>query len=315
MSKFLSRALLGACACLALPVPAVAHVTLQQVQGTPNASYRGVVQVNHGCKGSPTVSVRVTIPEGIVGVRPMPKPGWTLAISKGPYARNYSTPHGAAVEGVKEIVWSGGSLPDDQFDEFVFVGRITDAFKPGESVAFPVVQTCESGSHDWTEVAAGGQSARDLKAPAPLVRIVAAAAGSRSLKAGDLTIEAPWLRATPGSAKVAGGYVRIANGGREPDRLVGASIPLAGRGEVHEMTVTDGIMKMRPIESGLPIPPGGSVELKPGGLHLMFLDLRTGLKPGEEVQGTLVFEKAGTVAVTFPVAAIGAQAPDADHQH
>lgn len=139
-------------------------------------------------------------------------------------------------------------------------------------------------------------------------------------KAGALVIEAPWARATPGGAKVAGGYVKITNTGSAADRLIGGTLPLAESVEVHEMTMTDGIMKMRHLEKGLEIPPGKSVELKPGGYHIMFMGLSRGLEAGKPVKGTLVFEKAGTVEVEYRVAPIGAQsgpnaAPESKHGH
>jgi copper(I)-binding protein len=125
------------------------------------------------------------------------------------------------------------------------------------------------------------------------------------IKAGALQIEAPWLRATPGGAKVAAGYLRISNTGTEPDRLAGASMPLAPRGEVHEMSMQNGVMHMGPLAQGLAIPPGKTVELKPGGFHLMFLDLKGSLKQGEKVDVTLTFEKAGSVTVAFLVQGLG----------
>jgi periplasmic copper chaperone A len=133
-------------------------------------------------------------------------------------------------------------------------------------------------------------------------------------KAGDLTIETPWTRATPGGAKVAGGYLRITNGGKEPDRLTGGSLTGSGRAEVHEMKTEAGIMRMRPIDGGLVIAPGQTVELAPGGYHMMFMDLTVGLKQGDKIKGTLTFEKAGTVAVEFAVRAIGASG-GAKHGH
>ena len=125
------------------------------------------------------------------------------------------------------------------------------------------------------------------------------------IKIGTLQIEAPWLRATPGGAKVAAGYLRISNTGSEPDRLIGASTPLASRGEVHEMAMQEGVMHMRPLAQGLTIEPGKNVELRPGGFHLMFHDLKGGFKEGETVDVTLTFEKAGSVMVTFPVGGLG----------
>lgn len=318
MTISILRGALGAAALLALSQAALAHAVLERREAQANAFYRGIVQITHGCGASPTVSVRVTIPEGAIGARPMAKPGWTISTARGPYARTYPFLHGEIADGVKQITWTGSSLPADQFDEFVFSVRMSDSFAPGQVVHFPIEQVCEAGRHDWVEIPAAGQDAHALASPAPSVRIVGAAttasaepAGPPVVKAGSLTIEQPWTRATPGGAKVAGGYLRVTNAGPSPDRLLAASIPLAGRGEIHEMSNEGGVMKMRPVEGGLEIKPGQSVELKPGGYHVMFLDLTAGLREGEAVRGTLTFEKAGTVEVTFAVSGIGARAPAA----
>lgn len=128
------------------------------------------------------------------------------------------------------------------------------------------------------------------------------------VKAGALQMEAPWLRATPGGAKVGAGYLRITNTGSETDRLTGASMPLSARGEVHEMTMQNGVMHMGPLAQGLAIAPGRTVQLKPGGFHLMFFDLKGALKQGEKVDVTLTFEKAGSVTIPFPVEGLGGAA-------
>jgi periplasmic copper chaperone A len=128
-----------------------------------------------------------------------------------------------------------------------------------------------------------------------------------AIKVGALTIEAPWTRATPQGARVAGGYMRISNTGSQPDRLTGGSFPLAGRFEVHEMAMNNGVMTMRELAKGLEIAPGQTVELRPGGFHLMFMDLREPVREGRTIKGTLVFEKAGTVDVEYHVAPIGAR--------
>ncbi len=315
----------GLAAALSLvAVPAFAHAVLGVKQASPNQTYRGVVQIGHGCDGKPTTGVTVTIPEGVIAAKPMPKPGWQLSTTKGAYDRAYPSYHGTVSEGVKTITWTGGSLPDDQYDEFVFQARLTDAVAPGGTVYFPVRQDCDGAVADWSQVPAAGQSARDLSSPAPGVRIVAAAAtaapaapAATSIKAGDLTIEQPWIRATPGGAKVAGGYLQVTNTGKEPDRLLAASIPLAARGEIHQMTMDKGVAKMAPVESGLVIKPGETVVLKPGGYHLMFMDLTGPVKAGDTLDGTLTFARAGTVPVRFAVGAIGAAAPEAagGHQH
>lgn len=126
--------------------------------------------------------------------------------------------------------------------------------------------------------------------------------------AADLTVTAPWLRATPRNASVAGGYATITNNGTAPDRLLGASLPIAPEGQVHAMSMTNGVMHMGRLDQGLAIAPGATVRLTPGGDHLMFLNPKAPLKEGDTVKGSLRFEKAGTIAVTFAVAGIGAKA-------
>lgn len=141
------------------------------------------------------------------------------------------------------------------------------------------------------------------------------AAQADPIKAGDLTIDTPWLRATPNGAKVAGGYVTIRNTGSVPDTLTGAAVPFARSGEIHSMSMEGGVMKMAPVSGGLTVRPGETVELKPGGYHLMFEGLSGAPKAGDSVSGTLTFQRAGTVPVTFSVAPIGASAPGGGHQH
>lgn len=141
----------------------------------------------------------------------------------------------------------------------------------------------------------------------------AGAAVAQTYSVGALKIEQPWVRATPGGAKVGGGYLTITNTGTEPDRLMGGALTQAGRFEVHEMRTEGGVMQMREVRGGLEIGPGQTVELKPGGYHLMFMELREPFKQGERLKGQLRFEKAGTVEVEFKVEAIGANAPMHGH--
>lgn len=296
---------------------ASAHVVLERSEAPANSNYRAVLRVAHGCKGSPTTALKVTLPEGAIGARPMAKAGWTVATKRAPYAKPYPGPHGTLTEGAREIVWSSGNLPDDQFDEFVFNVRLSDDFKPGETVYFPVEQNCESGAHRWVEIPKDGENAHDLAEPAPGLRIVQAQAGRTAptnQTAGDVVIDTPWIRATPAGAKVAGGYVKLTNRGTSPDKLLGASIEDAERGEVHEMKTENGVMKMAPVD-GIAIAPGASVELKPGGYHLMFMGLKAPLKQGDTAKGTLVFEKAGTVNVQFAIGGLGARSPGGGHEH
>jgi hypothetical protein len=133
-----------------------------------------------------------------------------------------------------------------------------------------------------------------------------AMAGSATFKLGDLTVTSPWTRATPGGAKIAGGYLKITNNGTSADRFTGAKSDAADRVEIHEMSMSDGVMKMRPVPDGLEIKPGETVELKSGSYHLMFMDLKQPLKQGDTMKATLQFEKAGSLDVNFNVNALGA---------
>jgi copper(I)-binding protein len=152
-------------------------------------------------------------------------------------------------------------------------------------------------------------------APPALAQHGAPGGGSPIYKAGSLVITAPWTRATPKGAPVAGGYLSITNNGAEPDRLIGGSFAAAGGFEVHEMKMEGGVMRMRPVKRGLEIKPGETVELKPGELHLMFTGLKQQLKAGGTVTGTLEFAKAGKVEVSYPVRAMGASGGGGHKNH
>ena len=138
---------------------------------------------------------------------------------------------------------------------------------------------------------------------------LAAPARAEEVKAGDLVITQAWSRATPGGAKVAGGYLTIENKGSAPDRLIGGSADVADKVQVHEMATSNGVMTMRPLDKGLSIEPGKTVKLAPGGHHLMLLGLKSPLKQGDKVPVTLEFEKAGKVKLSLDVHGVGAQAP------
>lgn len=140
-----------------------------------------------------------------------------------------------------------------------------------------------------------------LFAAALVLASSAALALAHEYRLGELEIGHPWARATLPAAKVGGGYLTITNEGTSPDRLVGGSSPIAGRVEIHSMEIKEGVMTMRPMTDGLEIPPNGTIELAPGGYHLMLMDLQEPLKEGERVSLTLEFEHAGTVDVELAV--------------
>ena len=138
-------------------------------------------------------------------------------------------------------------------------------------------------------------------------------ASAHEFKQGDLTIGHPWSRATLPGAKVAAGYLTVKNAGSTPDRLISVTADIAGKGEIHEMTVKDGIMNMRPLADGLEIPAGGEVKLEPGSYHLMFMGLKEPAVEGVKFPGTLTFEKAGTVKIEFAVDKAGGEADHSAH--
>ena len=140
---------------------------------------------------------------------------------------------------------------------------------------------------------------------AAMLAVAASAASAHEYKAGSLEIKHPWSRATPKGATVAGGYMKIINTGTTPDRLVGGSSAAAPKFEIHEMSMDGGVMKMRMLPKGIEIKPGQTVELKPGGYHLMFVGVTAPLEQGKRVKGTLEFEKAGKIEVEYAVEAIG----------
>jgi copper(I)-binding protein len=136
---------------------------------------------------------------------------------------------------------------------------------------------------------------------------------AHEFKAGDLTIGHPWTRATPAGAKVAGGYLKLTNGGKTADKLIGGSAEGVEAVEIHEMAVVNDIMTMREVKSGLEIKPGETVELKPASYHLMMLGLKAPFKEGQMIKGTLKFEHAGTVPVEFKVEGLGAKEAGGGH--
>jgi uncharacterized protein YcnI len=147
---------------------ALAHVTLETQTAPIGSTYKAVARVPHGCKGAATTKVRVQIPEGVIAVKPMPKPGWTLETVKGKYDKAYDYYGTPTSEGVREVVWSGGKLLDEHYDEFVFRAYLTTDLKPDTMLYVPIVQECEGGAVErWIEIPAAGKVSDDYKFPAP----------------------------------------------------------------------------------------------------------------------------------------------------
>ena len=165
-----------------LPVThAFSHVTLEQQQVESGVTYKAVLRVGHGCEGLPTTAVRVQLPSGFQGAKPMPKTGWVLQSKVEKLATPYDN-HGKQItEDVTEITWTVKSpevaLKDSEYDEFILRGR---AAMPAGAAWFKVTQLCQegnkTGSNPWTEIPTSGTSTRGLKYPAALLNVIAPAA-------------------------------------------------------------------------------------------------------------------------------------------
>lgn len=143
--------------------------------------------------------------------------------------------------------------------------------------------------------------------------LVMSGAAAHEYTLGSLKIGHPWARATPKGSTIGGGYLKITNNGTAPDRFVGGSSDVSKSVELHEMTMDNGVMKMRAMGKGVEIAPGQTVEFKPGGYHIMFVGLKKPLEKGQRVKATLDFEKAGKVDVEFLIESIGAQSGTSDN--
>lgn len=176
MKKILSVKFFLVVVFLASPQHAFAHVTLEQKTALTGSYYKAVLMVGHGCEGSATKSIKVKIPEGLNGAKPMPKRGWNIGVKVEKLVTPYES-HGKTItEDVTEIIWVATGremfLADAHFDEFVLRGKLHDKAGP---MWFKVYQSCEKGQNDWAEIPASGTSTKGLKTPAALLEITPAA--------------------------------------------------------------------------------------------------------------------------------------------
>jgi periplasmic copper chaperone A len=132
---------------------------------------------------------------------------------------------------------------------------------------------------------------------------------------GSLRIDHPWAIATPKGAKVGAGYITIINDGSQADRLIAITSPAARKVTIHTSIKEGDVVKMRPLDKGLEIKPGETVEMKPNGAHVMFENLQAPLVEAARVQSTLVFEKAGSIDVDFTIEPMGTKTPSPPPAH
>lgn len=320
------KSILVSCVMAALAGSAFAHASLEQKEAKAGATTKITLRVPHGCDGAATDTVRISLPEGFYAAQPMPKAGWTLETETGAYAKPYDNHGTEMTEGLREVVWSGGHLADAWYDEFTVRGVVGADVTAGSVLFFPSVQNCGSGIVDWTDTS----GSHDVPNPAPSLKVVAGDAGHghsgglagghhmtkpAAITVGDITITNPFSRATLPNAPVGGGFMTITNTGSTDDRLIAVETSVAMKAEIHEMSMTEQVMKMREVTEGLVIPAGETIDLKPGGFHLMFMKLQEPLIKGETLHVTLSFEQAGSVDVPLSIGAPNAKAADAPKKH
>lgn len=153
--------------------PAFAHITAQPNEAVDGTYFQTTLNVPHGCDGSSTVAIQVAIPADVLSVKPQMKAGWRVDIQNRAIQPPLKGEHGASIaRAVSSVEWRGGPLPDSLYDSFGLVMKLPDA--AGKTLYFPVVQTCENGRREWTDIPADGQSWHALHSPAPFVRLKAA---------------------------------------------------------------------------------------------------------------------------------------------
>jgi periplasmic copper chaperone A len=168
------RSIGPATAALLFATPAFAHVTLEGRQAAVGAPYKAVFVVPHGCAGSATVKLRVQIPPGVIVTQAKATSGWEASTVTGKYTSEYEFQDKKVTEGITEVDWSGGKLPDKTRETFVIETFLTNGLKPNTTLYFPVVQECEQGVSRWIEIPADADQPHEKKWPAPGVKLLPA---------------------------------------------------------------------------------------------------------------------------------------------
>ncbi|GER20383.1 copper chaperone PCu(A)C [Variovorax boronicumulans] len=297
--------ILAACALLAGAGAAGAHVSLPPGGATVGSEYNAAFRVGHACEGAKaTTGLAVRLPKGFVLTDAQARKGWKL-----------DAPKAGSAEG--EVRWTAetpqNALPGSERGEFVLRGKVPAT--PGP-LWFKVRQDCDVGSVDWAEVPAAGSTTAGLKKPAAKLDVVAQGVAT-------VDVRDAWVRQSVPGQSGTGAFMKLT--APTGTKLVGISTPAAGVAEVHEMKMEGDTMRMRELAGGLELPAGKTVELKPGGYHVMLMDLKGAMTKGATVPMTLKFEDAKgaktTLELKLPVgapegaAAAAAPAAGGAHQH
>jgi uncharacterized protein YcnI len=163
---------LVAMVCCGLASPALAHVVLKDATAVSGTYHVATFRVSHGCGVSPTVAIRIAIPDGIVVAKPMPKPGWRIDIVHEPLPNPVPQDGRTLTQWPKEIAWIGGPLPDEYLDEFSVMVRLPARTGP---LWFPTCRVCEQGETRWIDIRPDGKTSRDMRLPPPWLTLVSVA--------------------------------------------------------------------------------------------------------------------------------------------
>lgn len=294
---------LVACILFAGAGTSFAHVTLPPGGATAGSDYEAAFRVGHACEGAnSTTGITVRLPKGFALSDAQARKGWTLDVRKAT---------GSHVgDDAGEVRWTAetpqSALPTKERAEFLVRGKLPA--KPGV-LWFKVLQTCDTGNADWAQVPATGTSTEGLASPAARLDVLAPGVAA-------VDVRDAWIRASVPGQSGTGAFMKLT--APSGARLVGASTPAAGVAEVHEMKMDGDTMRMRaagPVE----LPARQTVELKPGGYHLMLMDLKQPLSNGATVPVTLRFEDAKgqktALELNVPVLAGAAAPAGGEHKH
>jgi copper(I)-binding protein len=294
-----ARRPLAGCILLAAAGAASAHVSLPPGGATAGSDYEAAFQVGHACPGAKTTTgIEVRLPKGFAFTDAQARKGWKLEV-----------PKAAAADG--EVRWTAedaaSALPGSDRAEFVLHGKLPS--EPGV-LWFKVLQTCDSGSTDWAQVPVSGSSSAGLERPAARLEVLAPGVAA-------VAVSDAWIRASVPGQSGTGAFMKLS--APSGARLLGATTPAAGVAEVHEMKMEGDTMRMREVAGGLELPARKTVELTPGGFHLMLMDLKGPLKSGSSVPMTLQFVDAkgqkSSLELAIPVLAGPPAQADAGPMH
>jgi copper(I)-binding protein len=266
---------------------ALASVTLDAGPVTPHAPLIVNLRLSGGCRGAATTALRVSVPDLLADLHPVPKAGWDATVTPVP---------GPATPAASEVTWRA-SAAEASPETFSLTGTVTDAAASGTILYFPVTQECGGETKQWTDVPAAGQELGALRHPAPSLEIASVQSKPHQVSLIEqLRVTQPWIRATSRDGEPTEAYLEVENRGGAPDRLTGALLEGAD-----EVAIQPGTGSNQGAPAGLEVPPKGKLALKPNAAHLVVLGLHHPLNAGDLVRGTVRFERAGPLVVEFEV--------------